>query len=262
MNSLPKHSSVAAFFDLDGTLIPFPSLERRMLRALLYRRAIPAENLMLWAAEALRLAPRGLSFVRQGNKRYLQGISLKMAAAVAERVAGEAALAFFPEAVERAAWHASQGHRIVLLTGTLQLLAAEAARSLEAALARRGVNGKILVVATRLQEFSGRWTGRVVGFPMFGAAKGVAIRSLAVGMRWDLEDCFAYGDSIHDQAMLECVGHAIAVNASPAMRRVAIREGWRVVDWHEVGRVADHQAGIAVPGRSTRQAERNVETLG
>jgi HAD superfamily hydrolase (TIGR01490 family) len=258
---------VAAFFDMDGTLVGRPSLERRMFRALLYRRAIAAGNLAWWAAEFVRLAPRGIEYARFANKMYLRGVSAEAANSIAQRVAGAAYLQFFSEAVERVAWHAVRGHRVVLVSGTLELLASQAARSLESALARRGVIATILACATRLEEIGGRWTGRVAGAPMFGGAKAETIRALASRSAWDLDDCFAYGDSVQDRAMLECVGHAIAVNASPAMRRVAVREGWRVVEWHEGG------AGLKVrrderfvPRTESHDGaaltERNVETWG
>src|SRR5260370_13499398 len=44
-----QHTSgrVAAFFDLDGTLLARPSLERRFFSGLRYQRAIPVENYFL-----------------------------------------------------------------------------------------------------------------------------------------------------------------------------------------------------------------------
>ena len=41
---------VAAFFDLDGTLIGGPSLERRFFEELRYQGAIPLRNYFLWLA--------------------------------------------------------------------------------------------------------------------------------------------------------------------------------------------------------------------
>ena len=63
-----KSGSMAAFFDLDGTLVARPSLERRFFRMLRYRRAIAARNYLLWLREAMRLMPRGTSVVLQANK--------------------------------------------------------------------------------------------------------------------------------------------------------------------------------------------------
>jgi HAD superfamily hydrolase (TIGR01490 family) len=259
VNPSSTRQSVAAFFDVDGTLLGGPSLERRMFRALLYRRMIPAGNFALWMAEAMRLGLRGIAAARQGNKMYLRGVSPEAASAVAERVAGTGHISFFPEAVERVAWHAAQGTRIVLISGTLQILAECAARSLEAALLERGVGTAIYVCATQPEEIRGRWTGRVAGEPMFGRAKATSIQGLAARMGWDLGSCFAYGDSVHDQAMLACVGHAMAVNASPAMRRAAVREGWGVVEWREAAAgIGESRGG----GTGTPLAERNMETLG
>ena len=48
---------IAAFFDLDGTLIPDPSLERRFFSQLRRNHAIPLTNYLRWGAEALRLLP-------------------------------------------------------------------------------------------------------------------------------------------------------------------------------------------------------------
>ena len=69
-----KGTQVAAFFDLDGTLLSFPSLERRFFRMLRYRREIPLRNYFLWAAQAVRLLPRGIRAIAHANKMYLNGV--------------------------------------------------------------------------------------------------------------------------------------------------------------------------------------------
>src|SRR5882762_7125678 len=69
-----RSGRVAAFFDLDGTLVALPSLERRLFRTLRYRREIRAKNYFLWLVEALRLMPRGINAILQGNKMYLRGV--------------------------------------------------------------------------------------------------------------------------------------------------------------------------------------------
>src|SRR5260370_29785451 len=64
---------VAAFFDLDGTLVSLPSLEQRLFRTLRYRQEIHKKNYFFWLREAIRLIPRGISAILQGNKMYLRG---------------------------------------------------------------------------------------------------------------------------------------------------------------------------------------------
>jgi len=65
---------IAAFFDVDGTLIPEPSLERRFFRAVRQSGAIPIGNYFLWAQEALRLLPKGIGAMVHANKRHWSGV--------------------------------------------------------------------------------------------------------------------------------------------------------------------------------------------
>lgn len=224
---MERSRGVAAFFDLDGTLVALPSLEWRFFRMLQYRRAIAAKNYWQWLIEAVRLAPRGLSMVLHGNKKYLQGVA-------ANRLAEgglNPAPTFFGQGLGRVAWHARQGHTIVIVSGTLEPLANEAAQAIEHYLRARGILPAIRVCATRLEETDGRWTGRVWGEPMFGEAKARAAKRLAQEMRLDLGRCYAYGDSMKDRWLMEAVGRPVAVNPSKDLAAIARRHGWPVQNW-------------------------------
>jgi len=252
-----QNSRIAAFFDLDGTLLPLPSLERRFFRMLRYRREIPLKNYFLWLAEALRLLPRGFCAIAQANKMYLRGVksvdeseaedSHPSAAHKSGQQAGGQVSAtppkgerrnprwpvphFFDEAVDRVEWHAKQGHTIVILSGTLEPLAKIAVQTLGAELAARGLATKVLVCATRLQEAHGRWTGKIVGFAMFGEAKARAATQLAEEMLLDLANSFAYGDSANDRRLLDTVGNPSVVNPSRRLLRFARRRNLPVLHW-------------------------------
>ena len=71
-----KSGGVAAFFDLDGTLVALPSLEKRLFRMLRRRRAIAGRNYFLWLREAVRLVPRRIGRILQANKMYLRGVQI------------------------------------------------------------------------------------------------------------------------------------------------------------------------------------------
>jgi HAD superfamily hydrolase (TIGR01490 family) len=215
---------VAAFFDLDGTLLPLPSLEKRFLRRLQYRRRIGAPNCLAWLAEAARLLPQGINRVLYANKAYLRGVR-------AEETASLTIPAFFPAALQRVGWHSSRGHALVIVSGTLEPLARMAAAALEAEPTQRGVSASIGVIATRLEQLAEQWTGRILGQAMFGDAKARAIAAFCAAQEIELARCFAYGDSVHDRAMLECVGQPFAVNPSDDLRRIAERNQWPVLQW-------------------------------
>jgi HAD superfamily hydrolase (TIGR01490 family) len=239
-NRMKWHDSdakVAAFFDLDGTLIGPPSLERRFFAGLRYRRAIAVQNYFRWLAQAAWLAPRGIQMMRHANKMYLRGVGVgDFRDEYAEGSQSKMTVAhFFAAGVDQVAWHARQGHAIVLMSGTLAPLARGMALALVLRLAARGIAAPIAVCATQLEEADERWTGRIVGQAMFGEAKGRAVRRVAEEAGFDLTRCYAYGDSECDQWMLEAVGRACVVNPSSRMERLARRRGWAVLKWHEQG---------------------------
>ncbi|PYU09359.1 MAG: hypothetical protein DMG37_23550 [Acidobacteria bacterium] len=249
---------VAAFFDLDGTLLSLPSLEQRFFRLLRYRREIPLTNYFLWLRETLKLLPRGIGCVMHANKMYLRGVHSFDQRGVENRTdsyeyenrhswrrkasqsEGQVSLPpncnprrsvphFFEEGVERVVWHAMQGHAIVIVSGTLEPLANAAARTLEAELAARGIAAGIRVFATKLEENHGRWTGRILGEAMFGKAKARAIFALDEEMSLDLSRSWAYGDSAQDRWMLAAVGNPVAANPTPKLARIARKQGWPVL---------------------------------
>jgi HAD superfamily hydrolase (TIGR01490 family) len=260
-----KSGGVAAFFDLDGTLVALPSLERRLFRALRYQRAIGAKNYFFWLREALRLMPRGINAILQANKMYLRGVNIFDESGEEEadfssshksghQAQGQASSpprrnprlpvpGFFQQAMERVAWHAGQRHEIVLVSGTLEPLARGAARILEAELAARGIAAAIRVCATRLEEWDGQWTGRILGDAMFGEAKARAAKRLAEEKRLDLTRCYAYGDSMNDRWLLEAVGKPTAVNPSNDLADIARMRRWPVLNWAEKQNITQRRKG-------------------
>ena len=171
--------------------------------------------------------------MRNANKMYLRGVLEDRDEFCNCGQPEMAAPRFFRDGVEQVAWHARQGHAIVLVSGTLAPLAQEMALALVVRLAVRGVAGSVAVCATRLEENMGRWTGQIVGDAMFGEAKGRAVRRMAEKAGFDLSRCYAYGDCVSDRWMLEAVGHASVVNPSWRMRRLARQRGWNVLTWEE-----------------------------
>jgi HAD superfamily hydrolase (TIGR01490 family) len=253
-----ENRGVAAFFDLDGTLMPLPSLEKRFFSMLRYKRIIGIRNYFLWFAGAVRLGRRGISQIMHANKMYLRGVRVDIEGGGAdlpvcrcvrdepgknaERRRGEKGerrrqarlpVPLYPEAVERVAWHAYRGHLIVIVSGTLEMLAERAARLLEAELLGHGLTSKVRVCATRLEGNNERWTGRILGAAMFGEAKAQAIGRIAAEADLDLQRCFAYGDSSSDKWMLEAVGKPAAINPSNDLARIARRNDWAVLLWGE-----------------------------
>ena len=75
---------------------------------------------------------------------------------------------------------------------------------------------------------TGELTGRFAGPVRHGGQKAVAVRALAEAHGYDLADSYAYTDSINDRALLELVGHPVAVNPDAQLRTLALQNGWSI----------------------------------
>jgi HAD superfamily hydrolase (TIGR01490 family) len=239
--------TAGAFFDLDGTLLPAPSLERRFIGYLLERDEISEGHVGRWLARfALDFCddPHGVTV---GNKRYLAGISETLVgewekSLGTEILRGES-LGSFNEALQRIVWHRAQGHRLFIVSGTLAPLARVVARRLSTL-----VSAEIEVCATELEAGPGCpriWNGRIAGEHMSGRAKLRAVTGLAARCGIDLSRSYAYGDSFGDLQMLEAVGNAVAVNSTRRLARVARKRGWQTRVWEKT-------CG-EIPGTAARQ---------
>jgi HAD superfamily hydrolase (TIGR01490 family) len=226
---------VGAFFDLDGTLVPAPSLEWRFIGYLRERDEISGGHVERWLARFVAdfwHDPHGATV---GNKRYLCGISEVLVDEWEQSLGLECfrgdALAFFDEALQRITWHGARGHRLFVVSGTLAPLARVVARRVSAL-----VSAEFEVCATELEVARGVariWKGRICGEHMSGGAKLRAVTGIAARCGIDLARSYAYGDSFGDLRMLEGVGNSVAVNPTRRLARVARERGWQLCIWEK-----------------------------
>ena len=99
-----------------------------------------------------------------------------------------------PDARGRIEEHRSQGHRLLLASGSLELY-------LEPL---RGLLGFDAVLGTRLELRDGVATGRFLGLPCWGAEK---LRRVREALRPGEEIVHAYGDGPGDRALLAAARH-------------------------------------------------------
>ena len=127
----------------------------------------------------------------------------------------------FPEALEQLRHHRAQGHRVILISGGIEPMLKPLAAMLETD----------ALIATRPEMEGTRLTGRLVGGPMGEERKAQATHEVSEALGIDLDQSYAYGDSYADRAILESVGHAIAVNPDRRLRKLARSRGWQIRNW-------------------------------
>ncbi|WP_459617109.1 HAD family hydrolase [Bordetella sp. 2513F-2] len=130
---------------------------------------------------------------------------------------------FTPAAVALVAGHLQAGDLCAVVTATNSFVTAPIARAF----------GVPHLIATEPEYVAGRYTGRIHGTPSFREGKVIRVQQWLAGMGRTLADfpeSFFYSDSVNDVPLLERVTRPIATNPSPALRAIAERQGWQVIE--------------------------------
>ncbi len=113
-----------------------------------------------------------------------------------------------------------QGLRIVLLSGSLQLLVDQLKDRL----------GAEILIGTRLEVGpDGKFTGRKTGIFPYGPMKVEALTRRIDPEGIDWSGSWALADRLSDLPILELVGHPVAVHADRKLRRLARQRGWEII---------------------------------
>ncbi len=193
-------ADVLAVFDIDGTLVETNVVEYFLWMRL---RAQPLED---WPASFYReydgLDPE---IMKRLGREALDAVTLRR---------------IYPEGMRRIREHKRAGHRVLLLTGALDVVVEPLAELLD-----------VEVDCAHLLTRDGRLTGDLQSPPPAGEARGALLEEYAAKNGLVLSESFAYADSLSDLPMLELVGTPVAVNPDARLSQVAGQRGWRIERW-------------------------------
>ena len=85
------------------------------------------------------------------------------------------------------------------------------------------------LIATELEEFDNKFTGQVSGIPSFQEGKVKRLNKWLNTSNFKLKESSFYSDSINDLPLLEIVGHPVAVDPCPKLKKEAARRGWKTI---------------------------------
>jgi HAD superfamily hydrolase (TIGR01490 family) len=229
-DSTADRAKVAAFFDVDGTLVQttiahyYVYFRRRRMTPLLGK---------LWNAAFMVKCGYYVVLDKINRSRLNVVFYRSYAGLPASEIRGQAMDCYhdvmkprrFEQAAECMATHRNAGHEIVLATGSIDFIIAPLAKDL----------GADSVISPTLAVSDGRFTGELDGLPISEEEKARRIEEFADARGIDLSQSHAYGDSIADLPMLEIVGHPHAVNPDKALAATARARGWPVHHWTVAG---------------------------
>jgi HAD superfamily hydrolase (TIGR01490 family) len=220
----PSPGRVAAFFDLDRTLIRENSGRLYALNEYKHGRL----SLLQLVQSSVWLLMHHVSLLDVETAyakaaRHWKGVAgTHVRDLAAEWFKHDVASRLTPGGARTLERHRNDGHPLVLLSNT---------------------SGYIAAAACECWNMD-HWLANVIPVDERGKITGVMDPPLCIGLgkvvkadRWasendvSLADSFFYSDSLSDLPMLERVGHPFVVNPDPKLRSVANKRGWPILDW-------------------------------
>ncbi|HZY40384.1 MAG TPA: HAD-IB family hydrolase, partial [Anaerolineae bacterium] len=122
-----------------------------------------------------------------------------------------------PIGVEKIRWHQQQGHRVAVISASTQFAVQPMAEHLG-----------LEFLCTQLAIENDRVTGAIVPPACYGAGKVHWARQWADRHAAPIELSYFYSDSLSDVPLMEIVGHPIAVNPDPRLKRLAVQRDWPI----------------------------------
>jgi HAD superfamily hydrolase (TIGR01490 family) len=218
--ALPEGTRLAVV-DLDGTLLKGMNAERIFYLHLLARGHVGALRMagfiLTLVGDTLRL---GFRRAIATNGRILRGKSPQEVRQWALDFGHVFLRRAVPEDLrEKILSLKQEGCRIVLLSGSLQVLVDQLRERLEAE----------ILIGTELEVVEGRLSGKKTGIFPYGRQKVEALfqRIDPAGIDW--ASSWALADRKSDLPVLELVGHPVAVHGDRKLRKLARERGWDIV---------------------------------
>jgi HAD superfamily hydrolase (TIGR01490 family) len=215
----------AAFFDLDKTVIAKSSA--MAFGRPFYRDGLINRRDVIMGAYGKLLQrmggsdEQGMARTRDYLAELCKGWRVEQVEQIVQETLDELITPYiYAEAAALIGEHRAAGRDVVLVSGSGDVMV----RPIGAAL------GITDVIASRMVVHDGCYTGDI-DFYAAGENKVTEIQKLAAERGYDLDDSFAYSDSITDVPMLSCVGHPTAVNPDRPLRRVAAERNWPVLEF-------------------------------
>jgi len=214
----PGGSSVAAFFDLDGTLIDSHSVKDIFAERLKAGDVSGSELFDLLNMAVLYTLKMGnFEDALTSSVRNLRGLPEKQFDDLGQKVFRDRlSPVIFPQMKAIVREHRAMGHRLVIITSATTFQVEPLAEYL-------GIED---ILCTRLEVRKGKFTGELDGPPCYGEAKLTAAVQYAEAQEVDLENSWFYSNGSEDIPLLEGVGHPVAVNADKKLLAEARRNGW------------------------------------
>ena len=229
----PAASRSAAFFDLDGTLIP-GSANIPLAKAAFRAGFAGKRELIVDLRNGISFLLSGASDERSAQVRdrilfAVQGHPATEVEALGDGFIADLVASIRPQLRGSLDAHAARDEDCIVLSASPTEIVARFAREAGLSYGEGTTAGR---------DADGIYDGTLTGPFCYGEGKVDIMRALAEAHGYDLSTSYAYSDSVSDLPMLEAVGHPVVVHPEPELRAIAEERGWAVIETSSVPRVS------------------------
>ncbi len=217
-------SHIAAFFDLDRTLINDFSAKQFLKSRLLSGQATTKEILSQFASILVYAAGnRDFETLTKIAALGIKGVKENEFIKLGEEVYQDYLMnTIYPEAKTLIDSHLKKGHRVVIISAATSYQIEPIAKEL-------GIKD---IFGTELEVKRGKFTGEINEI-CWAEGKAKAAKKFAKKNTIDLSKSFFYTDSFDDFPLLELVGKPIATNPDSRLSQVAFENNWPILRFKE-----------------------------
>ena len=130
---------------------------------------------------------------------------------------------YISSSIKELLYHKKNGADVVLISGSFLPCLLPIAFNLGIAVEN--------IICTELEHLNGKFTGSILGNPIIGVGKRVAIKTFLKNKGHEaLFENFAYGDHISDLPMLEEVANPCIMKGNLRLEKIASDRGWKILD--------------------------------
>lgn len=211
---------IAAFFDLDRTLINDFSAKQFVKSRFLSGKSTPKEVLSQFATlVAYAIGNRDFEILTKISALGVKGIKEKQFTDLGKEIFKDhLASTIYPESRTLIQSHLEKGHQVVIISAATRYQVKPIADEL-------GIKD---IYCTEMEVKKGKFTG-IISEMCWSEGKARAGRTFAKANNIDLSKSFFYTDSIDDYPLLEIVGKPIATNPDNKLSQLAFENDWKIL---------------------------------
>ena len=213
-------SHIAAFFDLDRTLINDFSA-KKFVQSRLFSGKSTAKELLSQFATAIfyGIGNRDFEILTRLSAFGIKGIQEKDFKQLGEAVYKQhLEHTIYPESIELIKSHVDKGHRVVIISAATIYQIKPIANKL-------GVDD---IFCTEMEVRKGKFTGKITEM-CWGEGKANAGRKFAKDNAIDLSKSYFYTDSFDDYPLMDIVGNPYATNPDSRLSQLAFENDWPIL---------------------------------